>query len=117
MTIEGIVDTDFVNQQVAATEQYAGSTESGEFDSSMFLNILMEQLKNQSPYDTTDSSEILEQQAILTEVEQAVKTAEATEDLNETMTSEIVGLKDSIAEINATLNTIAQQLADNGGDE
>lgn len=118
MPIEGIVDQDFINQQVAATEQFAGSSGTdGEFDSNTFLRILMTQLQNQSPYDTMDSNEILQQQSMLTQVEQSVKSAEATETLTDTVSGELAGLKESIAEINVTLNTIAQQLGSDSSTE
>lgn len=109
MPIDGIIDNNFVNQQVEATAQ-SGSTDQGTFDPNLFLKILMSQLENQSPFDTVDSQQILEQQAILTQVEQATRSTGFMQELKDTVTSELTELKTAITNMNQTLTTIADKI-------
>lgn len=99
---KGKVDTAFIQSMIEKTKQ-AGSPADGSFDKDMFLKILMTQLQNQSPFDTVETKEILEQQALLTQVEQTTK-----------QTSTIEGLESVInqgfAQINATLVDIKGRL-------
>jgi flagellar basal-body rod modification protein FlgD len=99
MPIEGIVDQDFINQQVALTSQNSGSGSAGNFDPDMFLKILMTQLQNQSPFDTVDSQQILEQQAILTQVEQSTRQTGILQELQ----AEITTINENLSQINETL--------------
>lgn len=109
MPIEGIVDTDFVNQQVQATAGLSGSGQDDGFDPDMFLNILMVQLQNQSPFDTVGTDKILEQQAILTEVEQATQQTQALKNLEEKVDVSLLQIAETLGEINSTINTLVVQ--------
>ena len=79
MAIQGIVNQDLIDKAVAETK-IVGAAENGDFDPNMFLKILMEQLKNQNPFDSVDTSEILQQQATLTQVEQVSRQTESPGD-------------------------------------
>ena len=109
MPIDGIIDNDFVNEQVKATAQ-AGASDQGTFDPNLFLKILMSQLENQSPFDTVDSQQILEQQAILTQVEQSTRSTGFMQELKDTVTSELTELRTAITTMNQTLTNIADKI-------
>ncbi len=102
MPIQGIVDQDFINEQVAKTAQ-PGSNAGNGFDPDMFLKILMTQLQNQSPFDTVDSQQILEQQAILTQVEQSARQTGILQEVQETILTQITSINDNLKQINDTL--------------
>ncbi len=70
--IKGNVNQDLIDAAIKKTA-IKGSPTNGDFDPDMFLKILMEQLKNQNPFDSVDTSEILQQQAMLTQVEQVTR--------------------------------------------
>ncbi len=74
--IKGIVDQNLVDAAVKATK-IEGSGTGGDFDPNMFLKLLMEQLKNQNPFDAVDTAQILQQQATLTQVEQVTRQTES----------------------------------------
>lgn len=99
--IQGIIDQNYVDYMVQQTA-VPGSGDSS-FDKDMFLNLLLTQLKNQDPFNTVETDKIMEQQAILSEVEQSIKQTEALETVKSTVD---IGL----AEITRTLNTINQTL-------
>lgn len=103
MAIDGIINPTLVDQAVNDTKDPNSSTASGDFDPDMFLKILMSQLQNQSPYDSVDSQQILEQQAILTQVEQSARQTGYMQELKES-----VG--DQLAAINQQLAAISQKL-------
>jgi len=108
MPIEGITNPDFINQQVELTKGKSSAGDDG-FDPDMFLKILMTQLQNQSPFDTVDSSEILNQQATLTQVEQTTRQTQTMKELNDTVNLTLTDIKDSLAQINASLNTLVNK--------
>lgn len=108
MPIEGIVDQDFINQQVELTKELSSADDDG-FDPNMFLNILMTQLQNQSPFDTVDSAEILNQQATLTQVEQITRQTGYMQELNTGVTASLAEISESLAQINASLNTLIEK--------
>jgi flagellar hook assembly protein FlgD len=105
----GQVNNDFVNSEVKKSLPNGDNTV-GNFDPNMFLKILMEQLKNQSPFDNIDSQQILEQQAILTQVEQSTRSVGHMEEMKTTMETELGAVKTSLATINQTLVRIANKL-------
>jgi flagellar hook assembly protein FlgD len=105
MAIEGIIDQDFIQQQVELTKGSGSGNDDG-FDPDMFLKILMVQLQNQSPFDTVDSSEILNQQATLTQVEQITRQTQTMKEMNDSVTANLSNIKDSLAQINSSLNIL-----------
>ena len=104
MPIEGIINQDLIDQQVELTKGSSSAGDDG-FDPDMFLKILMTQLENQSPFDTVDSAEIMNQQATLTQVEQTTRQTQTMKDLNDTVNISLAGITETLAEINATLNS------------
>jgi flagellar hook assembly protein FlgD len=105
MAIEGIVDQDFIERQVELTRGLSSNDADG-FDPDMFLKILMVQLQNQSPFDTVDSSEILNQQATLTQVEQVTRQTQTMKEMNDSIAGSLGDIKDSLAQINSSLNML-----------
>lgn len=105
MSIEGIIDQDFIQRQVELTKGLSSNDKDG-FDPDMFLKILMVQLQNQSPFDTVDSSEILNQQAVLTQVEQVTRQTQTMKEMNDSVTSSLGDIKNSLAQINSSLNML-----------
>lgn len=108
MPIEGIVDQNFIDQQVELTKGNSSAGDDG-FDPDMFLKILMTQLQNQSPFDTVDSAEILNQQATLTQVEQTTRQTQTMKELNDTVNVTLADIKDSLAQINESLTTLVDK--------
>ena len=102
---EGIINQDFINQQVEATRIEGGASDGG-FDRNMFMNILLTQLQNQSPFDTVESEKIMEQQAILTEVEQNVQQTETMEDIMGVLDIGLADIANSLYNINDKIDTI-----------
>ena len=114
----GIVNEDFINQQVEATRIDSGAGEGG-FDRNMFMNILLTQLQNQSPFDTVESEKIMEQQAILTEVEQNVQQTETMNDIMSVLDLGLADIANSLYNINDKIDTIVGNTGgapNNGGD-
>lgn len=105
----GTIDNNFVNDMVKKTATDPNLA-TGEFDPNMFLKILMAQLQNQSPFDNMDSQQILEQQAILTEVEQSTRQVGYMQEMKATMETELGSVKNSLATINQTLLKIADKI-------
>ena len=101
--INGIVDNSLIEQAVNDTSidnQLDGSS----FDPNMFLRILMAELQNQDPFNTADSGQILEQQALLTEVEQSARQSGIMESLESSITENFTLLNQSLDEIKQLLN-------------
>ncbi|MCE2928652.1 MAG: hypothetical protein LW817_03360 [Candidatus Caenarcaniphilales bacterium] len=94
----GRVDIDYINKMVEKTKSANGGSADG-FDRDMFLKILMTQLQNQSPFDTVETEQILQQQATLTQVEQSTKQTTSMETLSKSVA-------DGLKEISASLNEI-----------
>lgn len=113
--IEGVINNDFINEMVDQTAIDGGGGDDAGFDRDMFLRILMTQLENQSPFDTVETEKILEQQAILTEVEQNVKQTTTLENLQETVDIGLADISTTLANINTTLATLVT--GQNGGGE
>ena len=112
--ITGIINQEFIDQQVAATAQEG---QGNGFDSDQFLQILMVQLQNQDPYNTMDSSEIMQFQATLTEVEQSLKQTQAVESLNESMALNVGALNEMVADIAVTVMDLKEGLVGGEGSE
>lgn len=108
MPIEGITNPDFIQQQVELTKGQSSAGDDG-FDPDMFLKILMTQLENQSPFDTVDSAEIMNQQATLTQVEQVTRQTQTMKELNDTVNVTLADIQTSLSEINASLNTLVNK--------
>ncbi len=105
MAIQGVVNQDLIDKAVAATKIEGGGT-NGDFDPNMFLKLLMEQLKNQNPFDAVDTAQILQQQATLTQVEQVTRQTESLKALqtdNErnltTISQTLIEMKNLLGEI------------------
>ncbi len=103
MAIDGIINPGLIDQAVNDTKDPNASTTEGGFDPDMFLKILMVQLQNQSPYDTMDSQQIMEQQATLTQVEQSARQTGYMQEMKES-------IGDQLAAINQQLAAISQKL-------
>jgi flagellar hook assembly protein FlgD len=104
----GLIDNNFVNDMVKKSTPDNKTV--GNFDPNMFLKILMSQLQNQSPFDNVDSQQILEQQAILTQVEQSTRSVGHMQEMQSTMETELGAVKNSLATINQTLLKIADKI-------
>jgi len=106
---DGQIDNNYINQMVKeSTKDGVGNADG--FDPNMFLKILMSQLQNQSPFDSMDSQQIMEQQAILTQVEQSTRSTGYMQEMKSTMELELSSVKDSLATINQTLLKISDKL-------
>jgi hypothetical protein len=95
--IGGIVDQAAIDRAVEATRVNGGAT--SEFDPDMFIKLLSAQLQNQSPFDTVETDQIVQQQAVIAQVEQSAQQTKAVKELNTTLTTELQSLKLSIREI------------------
>jgi flagellar hook assembly protein FlgD len=95
--IGGIVDQAAIDQAVANTKINGGAT--SDYDPDMFIKLLSAQLHNQSPFDTVETDQIVQQQAVIAQVEQSAQQTKAVRELNTTLTNELQGLKLSINEI------------------
>jgi len=93
----GIVDQGRIDSAVAQTKINGGAT--GDFDPNMFIKLLSAQLQNQSPFDTVETDQIVQQQAVIAQVEQATQQTKAITELNDTLTTNLADLKLSINEI------------------
>ena len=115
--IEGLINQDFVDQQVALTA-VEGTGETA-FDSEMFIRLLITQLQNQDPFNTVETQEIMNQQAVLAEVEQSIKQTESLDGLKETVDTSLLAMSDTLNEINSALQTLinAQNGSDSSGDQ
>ena len=113
MDITGRIDQAFVDAAVERTS-LGGDGDSDSFDSNMFLTLLMTQLQNQDPFNTVETEKIMEQQAILTEVEQTLKQTTALEDVKAAVDIGLSDISATLANINNTLTTIVNN--QDGGD-
>jgi len=95
--IGGIVDQALIDQAVAKTKINGGAT--SEFDPDMFIKLLSAQLQNQSPFDTVETDQIVQQQAVIAQVEQSAQQTKSIKELNTTLKDELKDLKLSINEI------------------
>ncbi|MFM7458765.1 MAG: flagellar hook capping FlgD N-terminal domain-containing protein [bacterium] len=95
--IGGIIDEAAIDKAVARTKINGGAT--SDFDPDMFLKLLSAQLKNQSPFDTVETDQIVQQQAVIAQVEQSAQQTKSIKELNTTLKTELQGLKLSIREI------------------
>ena len=95
--IGGIIDQALIDQAVATTKINGGAT--SDYDPDMFIKLLSAQLQNQSPFDTVETDQIVQQQAVIAQVEQSAQQTKAVKELNATFTSELQDLKLSINEI------------------
>lgn len=107
----GIVDPTYIKEQSDAINAKLGSAANKEgFDPNMFLKILMTQLQNQSPFDTMDTTQILETQTMLSQVEQTAKQTTAVTNMEATLNDELAFINTSLANINATMLDIAEKI-------
>jgi flagellar basal-body rod modification protein FlgD len=95
--IGGIVDQAAIDQAVATTKINGGAT--SDYDPDMFIKLLSAQLQNQSPFDTVETDQIVQQQAVIAQVEQSAQQTKAVRELNTTLITELQSLKLSINEI------------------
>ena len=95
--IGGIIDQALIDQAVATTKINGGAP--SDYDPDMFIKLLSAQLQNQSPFDTVETDQIVQQQAVIAQVEQSAQQTKAVKELNATFTSELQDLKLSINEI------------------
>lgn len=95
--IGGIVDQAAIDRAVSTTKINGGAT--SDFDPDMFIKLLSAQLQNQSPFDTVETDQIVQQQAIIAQVEQAAQQTKSIKELNTTLTTELQSLKLSIKDI------------------
>ena len=65
----------------------------------MFIKLLSAQLQNQSPFDTVETDQIAQQQAVVAQAEQAAQQTKSIKELNTTLKDELKDLKLSINEI------------------
>lgn len=112
MDLTGIIDQKFIDEQVKAT-QGKGKVNKDGFDPDMFLKVLMTQLQNQSPFDTMDTQQILETQSLLTQVEQVTKQTGMLEETKNNVSTGLDDLNLTLANMNATLLSIAENLGVN----
>lgn len=112
MDITGIIDQNYVDQQVAATQASSNTPKDG-FDPDMFLKLLMTQLQNQSPFDTMDTQQIMQTQSLLTQVEQVTKQTTSLQNTEKTVNAGLNDLNLTLANMNATLLSIAEDLGVN----
>ncbi len=112
MDITGIIDQDFINQQVAATQSISKTPKDG-FDPDMFLKLLMTQLQNQSPFDTMDTQQIMQTQSMLTQVEQITKQTTSVQNTEKAVNTGLNDINLTLANMNATLLSIAEDLGVN----
>jgi len=96
-SIGGIVDQSLIDQAVATTK--INVCEDSEFDPDMFIKLLSAQLQNQSPFDTVETDQIVQQQAVIAQVEQSAQQTKSIKELNTTLKDELKDLKLSINEI------------------
>ena len=113
MPITGIIDESYVQQQVQATAGLNTGSSDG-FDPNLFLKVLTATLANQSPFDTMDTTEILNTQAKLAQVEQGSKQVDAVEEMRDTLNTQMATVNNSLADIQAAILTIADRLGDQG---
>ncbi len=99
MEISGIIDNGLIDQAVKETKVEGTLNDGTSFDPNMFLKILMAQLQNQTPFDTVDTSEILQQQATLTQVEQSAKQSGFLDTINNSLAGNFALLNDTLTEI------------------
>ena len=95
--IGGIIDQAAIDKAVATTKINGG--ENSEYDPDMFIKLLSAQLQNQSPFDTVETDQIVQQQAVIAQVEQSAQQTKAVRELNTTLITELQSLKLSINEI------------------
>lgn len=95
--IGGIIDQAAIDKAVATTKRNGGAT--SDFDPDMFIKLLSAQLQNQSPFDTVETDQIVQQQAVIAQVEQAAQQTKSIKELNTTLTTELQSLKLSIKDI------------------
>ncbi len=105
MAIQGIVNQDLIDKAVTETK-IDGSGVNGDFDPDMFLKILMEQLKNQNPFDSVDTSEILQQQAMLTQVEQVTRQTDTLKTVQADVAENFTTISQTLIEMKELLNDI-----------
>jgi flagellar hook assembly protein FlgD len=104
--IGGIIDQTLVEQAVEQT-RINGTAES-EFDPDMFIKLLSAQLQNQNPFDTVETEQIVQQQAIIAQVEQSAKQTSAVENQSDTLNA----LSDSIGAELASINQSITEIRD-----
>ena len=115
--ITGIVNQPFVDEMIAKVDQEIESTRGKDsFDGDMFLKLLMTELQNQDPLKPTDTSEIMNTQATLSQVEQSLKQTESLDNVKEAVDIGLADMANTLNTINNTLQTLVASQNNSEGD-
>ena len=106
-SIKGRVDQALVDQAVQSTAQKGSAGSS--FDGDMFLQMLLTQLQNQDPFNTVETDKIMEQQAILSQVEQGIKQTQSLDDVKASLETGLSDIAYVLANINNLVNTLVKK--------
>jgi flagellar hook assembly protein FlgD len=106
-SIKGRVDQALIDQAVQDTAQKGSSGSS--FDGDMFLQMLLTQLQNQDPFNTVETDKIMEQQAILSQVEQGIKQTQSLDDVKASLETGLSDIAYVLANINNLVNTLVKK--------
>ena len=101
--VGGIIDQTLIDQAVAQTR--INGTEDSEYDPDMFIKLLSGQVQTQRPIDTVETDQIVQQQAIIAQVEQSAKQVRSVEE----QTDAIRLLSNNLA---VQLDTIGQSITE-----
>lgn len=99
--LTGFIDEAAINNAVQSTQQNQGDF--GEFDSDTFLQIFMAQLQNQSPFDSVETKDLAQQQAILTQVEQVLRQTDTLNNIDTRLNENFTLLTQKLDEMKALL--------------
>jgi flagellar hook assembly protein FlgD len=111
----GRIDQGLIDRSVLDTTK--SGTSGSDFDGDMFLQLLLTQLQNQDPFNTVETGEIMQQQAILSQVEQGLKQTEALDSVQATVDIGLSDIAATLANINNTLTTLLKNQGGNSGGE
>ena len=111
--IGGIVDQSLVEQAVEQT-RINGTSES-EFDPDLFIKLLSAQLQNQNPFDTVETEQIVQQQAIIAQVEQSAKQVSSIEEQTDTLNALSQSIGAELANISQSITEIRDFVITDGG--
>jgi flagellar hook assembly protein FlgD len=106
--IGGQIDQALVDQVVKDTA-IGGADEDLGYDQDLFLKIMTAQMQNQSPFDTTDTAQIVDQQAMMAQVEQITKQTTAVTDIQDMLESELTTLNATLSEMQIALGKLADK--------
>lgn len=112
--IGGIVDKSLIEEAVEQTR--INGTADSEFDPDMFIKLLSAQLQNQNPFDTVETEQIVQQQAIIAQVEQSAKQVASIEEQTGTLNALSDSIKAELASINQSITEIRDFVISNPED-